>query len=214
MFNRANCLAGQTLWLWFLFQNERVSKPCMIPHTKQIVSMFGIIYCCEQLFLKINHAKSYAAICTVKSLRIWYFNSQSLHLILIYIRVFANGPGDRGSIPGCVIPKTQKMLLDASLLNIQQYKVGITGKVEQSREGVAPSPTRQCSSYRKGSLRVITDLRRRLYFFLTSLWGLQTTSYVSLVNYECYCANLAGVFFFSVILKSLPYFVEYCSRRT
>ena len=25
-------------------------------------------------------------------------------------RVFANGPGDRGSIPGRVIPKTQKMV--------------------------------------------------------------------------------------------------------
>ena len=48
--------------------------------------------------------------------------------------VFANGPGDRGSIPGRVIPKTQKMVLDASLLNSQNYKVGIKGKVEQSRE--------------------------------------------------------------------------------
>ena len=32
-------------------------------------------------------------------------------------RVFANAPGDRGSIPGRVIPKTQKMVLDAVLLN-------------------------------------------------------------------------------------------------
>ena len=48
------------------------------------------------------------------------------------VRVFANGPGDLGSIPGRVIPKTQKMVLDASLLNIQHYKVGIKGKVEQS----------------------------------------------------------------------------------
>ena len=40
----------------------------------------------------------------------------------------------RGSIPGRAIPKTKKMVLDASLLNIQQYKVGIKGKVEQSRE--------------------------------------------------------------------------------
>ena len=48
--------------------------------------------------------------------------------------VFANGPGDRGSIPGGVIPKTQKMVLDAPLLNTQHYKVGIKGKVEQSRE--------------------------------------------------------------------------------
>ena len=45
-------------------------------------------------------------------------------------RVFANGPGDQGSIPGCVIPKTLKMVLDTSLLNTQQYKVRIKGKVE------------------------------------------------------------------------------------
>ena len=49
-------------------------------------------------------------------------------------RVFANGPGDRGSIPGRVIPKTQKMVLDAALLSTQHYKVRIKGKVEKSRE--------------------------------------------------------------------------------
>ena len=32
-------------------------------------------------------------------------------------RVFANGPGDLGSIPGRVIPNTLKMVLDTSLLN-------------------------------------------------------------------------------------------------
>ena len=32
-------------------------------------------------------------------------------------RVFANGPGDQGSIPSRVIPKTQKMELDATLLS-------------------------------------------------------------------------------------------------
>ena len=49
-------------------------------------------------------------------------------------RVFANGPGDRGSILGQVIPKTQKMVLDAALLNTQHFKVCIKGKMEQSRE--------------------------------------------------------------------------------
>ena len=39
------------------------------------------------------------------------------------VRVFANGPGDPGS-----------MVFDASLVNNQRYKVGIMGKVEQSRE--------------------------------------------------------------------------------
>ena len=48
--------------------------------------------------------------------------------------MFANAPGDLGSIPGRVIPKTQKMVLYASLLNAQHYKVWIKGKVVQSRE--------------------------------------------------------------------------------
>ena len=44
--------------------------------------------------------------------------------------VFVNGPGDRGSIPGRVIPKTQKIVLDTALLNTQHYKVRINGKVK------------------------------------------------------------------------------------
>ena len=54
--------------------------------------------------------------------------------------VFANGPGDQGSIPGWVIAKTQKMVLDATLLNTQQYKVRIEGKVEQSWEWTRALP--------------------------------------------------------------------------
>ena len=37
-------------------------------------------------------------------------------------RVFANSPGDRDSIPGPVIPKAQKIVLDVVLLNAQHYK--------------------------------------------------------------------------------------------
>ena len=56
------------------------------------------------------------------------------------VRVFANGPGDLDSFPGWVIPKTQKMVLDASLLNTQHYKVRIKGKVKQSRERSSALP--------------------------------------------------------------------------
>ena len=55
-------------------------------------------------------------------------------------RVLANGPEDLGSIPGRVIPKTLKMVLDTSFLNTQQYKVRIKGKVEQSREWSSEFP--------------------------------------------------------------------------
>ena len=55
-------------------------------------------------------------------------------------RVFTNGLGDLGSIPGRVIPKTLKMVLDTALLNTQQYKVCIEGKVEQSRKRSSALP--------------------------------------------------------------------------
>ena len=55
-------------------------------------------------------------------------------------RVFANGPGDRSSIPGPVILETQKMVLDATLLNTQHYKVKIKGTVEQSKERSSALP--------------------------------------------------------------------------
>ena len=48
--------------------------------------------------------------------------------------VFADGPEDQGSIPGRVIPKSKKMVLDVALLNTQHYKVRNKGKAEQSRE--------------------------------------------------------------------------------
>ena len=77
-----------------------------------------------------------------------YSLSLSLYIyIYIYIldigvrvRVFANGPEDLGPIPSWVIPKAQKMVLDASLLNTQHYKVRIKGKVEQSRERSSSLP--------------------------------------------------------------------------
>ena len=69
----------------------------------------------------------------------WKFSNLVLivlknQLIGLVGRVFANGPGDWGSSQGPVIPRTFKMVLDTSLLNTQQYKVHIEGKVGQSRE--------------------------------------------------------------------------------
>ena len=55
-------------------------------------------------------------------------------------RVFANGPGDLGSVPGRVLPKTLKMVHNNPLLNTQKYKVRIKGKVEQSRERSSALP--------------------------------------------------------------------------
>ena len=52
-----------------------------------------------------------------------YYTQELIFYPAIVGRGFTNGPGDLGSIPDRVIPKTLKMVLDTSLLNTQQYKV-------------------------------------------------------------------------------------------
>ena len=75
--------------------------------------------------------------------------------------------------------------LDASLLNTQHYKVRIKGKVEQSREGVAPSPTPWCCSYRKGSLRVTLDYGCQLYLYINYRYHVKGLSVVMTNMQDC-----------------------------
>ena len=58
-----------------------------------------------------------------------YFYIPNTFWIGIMSWVFTNGPGYQGSIPGRVIPKTKKIVLDISLLNSQHYKLRIKGNV-------------------------------------------------------------------------------------
>ena len=61
--------------------------------------------------------------------------------------MFTNGLGDWGLVPGQVVPKMQKIVLDATLLNTQHYKVQFKGKWCNPEKGVVPFPTPQCISY-------------------------------------------------------------------
>ena len=69
-----------------------------------------------------------------------FFTVKLYRTIELVGRVFTNGPGDLSLIPGNVILKTLKMVLDTSLLNTQQYKLCIKGKVEQFEERSSALP--------------------------------------------------------------------------
>ena len=101
------------------------------------------------------------------------------------------------------------MVLDASLLNTQHYKVRIKGKVEQSREGVAPSPTPWCSSYRKGNLRVTLDYGRQLTVLIYSLsftLCYRDVHYVLSMNLRSYTGiNMWSLFMTSLLAWCTPY---------
>ena len=75
-----------------------------------------------------------------RNLKQLFFQNNYYWAIGLMSRVFANILRDQASIPGRVIPKTKKMVLDATLLNTQHYKVQIKGKMEQSREWSSALP--------------------------------------------------------------------------
>ena len=89
-------------------------------------------------------------------------------------RVFTNGPGAWSSIPGRVIPKTQKMVLNATLLNTQYYKVRIKGKWSNPGKGITSNPKNLSSSCWKEGLRVALDygphLTYCLYIYIYEYW--------------------------------------------
>ena len=67
--------------------------------------------------------------------------------MLKYRYSFATGPGDRGSIPGLVIPKTQKCFLMPPCLTIKIIRYGSKVKWRYPGTGVALFRTPRCSSY-------------------------------------------------------------------
>ena len=77
-------------------------------------------------------------------LSLWYDSTwdwtQFSRVISEHFDHYTNGTGDLGSIPGCVIPKTLKMVLEESLHNTHDYKVGMKDKVEESRESSRALP--------------------------------------------------------------------------
>ena len=68
------------------------------------------------------------------------------------------------------------MVLDASLLSTQHYKVRIKGKVEQSRKGVAPSPTHFfVVAIEKGAFGLPSTMVANFTYLLTYTWVLQNS---------------------------------------
>ena len=134
--------------------------------------IFNVALC----FKKIHFYLSWI-IClhTVIQYQLLLSNTNKNQAIGLMSRVFANGPGDRGSIPGWVIPKTQNgTWCHLSLWYRSRVKWSNSGN------GVAPSPTPWCSSYWKGSLWVTLDYVHQLYLlkwfevFLSNVNDLQT----------------------------------------
>ena len=88
-------------------------------------------------------------------------------LIGLVVRVFANDPGDLGSMTGRVIPKTLKMVLDTYLLNTQQYEDMYRGESDTIQEKeLCPSLHLGIAAIEKGAfLSPSTAVANFNYFF-------------------------------------------------
>ena len=121
--------------------------------------------------------------------------------------MFANGPGDLGSIPGQVIPKTQKMVLDASLL----IRYGSRVKWSNPGKVVAPSPTPWCSKLSKreplGHPRLWSPTLLTLYFSKNCVARLYCVVVMILhayVDVYVLCVCIVGHGYTTSHRKSLP----------
>ena len=85
--------------------------------------------------------------------------------IYVYKRVH-QWSRDWNSVPGQVIPKTQKMVHDAFLLKTQYYKIWIKGKWSNPGKETTSSSKPLCSSYWKGSLQVALDYNWLTYIYI------------------------------------------------
>ena len=108
---------------------------CMLVYICVYICIYICVFMCVCVCVFI-YTYIYVCMCVCVCIYIYIY----IRLIGLVGRVFTSGSGDLGSIPGRVIPKTLKMLLDTSLLNTQQYKVCIQSKVEQSRERSSALP--------------------------------------------------------------------------
>ena len=120
---------------------------------------------------------------------LWYWHSHKETIEVYYsmdigmmVRVFANSPGDLGSIPGWVILKGSKNGT-CLMLSIIRYELRV--KWSNPGKGVAPSPSPWCSSYRKGSLWVALNYGRQLYYLRVLLHSINKrllTSKETIIN--------------------------------
>ena len=80
-------------------------------------------------------------------------------------KVFANGPGARGSILGRIIQK--KMTLDTSLLNTKPYKVRIKSKWSNPGKSVGSSQHLSVVDVEKGAFGLpSTTVGQRTYLIM------------------------------------------------
>ena len=84
------------------------------------------------------------------------------------------------------------MVLDASLLNTQHYKVRIKGKVEQSREGVAPPLHLGVVAIEKGAFGLPSTMVANFTF--TYIGCLYINGFLGCLNIHGYigCLNIHG----------------------
>ena len=88
------------------------------------------------------------------------------------VRVFANGPGDRGSIPDRVIPKTQKWYLIPPCLTLSIIRYGSRVKWVNRGKGVVPSLHLGVVAIEKGIFkRPLTTVANFTFFYYIYLYS-------------------------------------------
>ena len=130
---------NNAVWFWFLPISSLFPKSLKTVAKAPTTIGITVTFIYHSLFWLSNKIQILVEFFAIFSFHSMVHQNGKIHLLTVG-RVFANGSRDQCSIPGCVIPKTFKMVLDTSLLNAQHYNVHIKSKVEQSKERSSALP--------------------------------------------------------------------------
>ena len=139
------------------------------------------------------------------NLLVFTFNLFIYRLIGTVGRVFANGPGDLGPIPGRVIPKTLKMVRDTFFVTRSNIRYVLRVKWSNPGKGVAP-PTYRWRIYWKGRLLVAFDYCFQLdYLHRRHRWLWDRLDFIYFSFYLLYSNMILCLFNAFLVILRLHY---------
>ena len=131
---------------------KRLTREIYHTHADTLIHKFTHIWMCCGVYRRRKWIRRHEF---KSSMNLFRFHIKLIHFGKV--RVFANGPGDLGSICRSSYQRLKIWYLMRPCLTLSIIRYGSGVKWRNPGKGVASSPKLWCSSYRKGSLRVTLD---------------------------------------------------------
>ena len=182
IYGHQKCLFPSLSWLLLISEYQRPSSIYLSIYFSLFISIYLSIYLSQSVHIYLSICQSIFSIMHITiTLSFKRSGNMIIKWIVIFfklftwnislgVRVFVNGPGDRGSSLGRVILRNQKMIFDTAILNTLHYKVRIKCQVEQSRKKISSPQNLGVVAIEKGAFgspaTMVTNFLLYIYIYI------------------------------------------------